>query len=197
MAIMRSLLALSFALAVPFLLAQDAAGQTTSASVAVSGHVSPSVFLNVAPGAQLSADNLQVTSTQQDARTIRFAISITSGEASRVSIPLQLRSNAASELSISTPHGGAELLTLTVTGARATGSFVAPEALSAALAAANDEPQAAHSTAAQKLLSVPRISLAGTHDSPTNALEVSLLLEVQPGQNATLELTLTASPASH
>src|SRR5215211_4951607 len=160
---MRSLLALCFALAVPFLVAQDAAGQTSSASVTVNGHVSPSVFLTVAPGAQLSADNLQVTYTQQDARTLRFTISIAGGEASRVRLPVQLRSNAASELSISTPHGGAELLALTVTGARATGSFVAPEALSAALAAAKDESQAAHSTAAQTLLTVPRISLAGTH----------------------------------
>lgn len=190
---MRSLLALSFAMAVPFLLAQDAAGQTTSASVTVSGQVSPSVFLTVAPGAQLSAEGFQVTHTQQDARTLRFTISTVDGEARRVSIPVQLRSNAASELSISTPHGGADLLALTVTGARATGNFVAPEALNAA----TRESQAAHSTPAQTLLTVPRISLAGTHDSPSNALEVTLLLELQPGHNATLELTLTATPASH
>ena len=187
---MRPFVALSFALIVPFLLAQEAAGQTSSGSVTVTGRVSPAVFLTIAPGAQLSAANYQVTYTQQDARTLRLTISIAGGQGSRVSVPLQLRSNAASELSVST----ADLLALCVTGARATGSFVAPEALDAALAAGAGEPHAAHSIAAQTILTVPRISLAGTHDSPSNALEVTLLLEVQPGQNATIELTLTASP---
>ena len=193
---MRPVVVLSFALALSFLLAHEAAGQTGSASVTVNGHVSPAVFLTVAPGAELSADNFQVTYTQQDARTLRLSISITGGEASRVRLPVQLRSNAASELSVSTTLGGADLLTLMVTGARATGSFVAPEALDAALAAATGESLAAHSSATQTLLNVPRISLAGTHDSPSNALEVTLLLEAQPGHNATFELTLTASPVS-
>ena len=182
---MRSLVALSFALALPFLLAHEAAGQIHSGSVTVSGRVSPAVFLTVAPG----ADNLQVTYTQKDARTLRLTISNASNEASRVSIPLQLRSNAASELSVSATPGGAELLSIGVTGARATGSFVAPEAL----AAATGEPRATHSTSTQTLLTLPRISLAGTHDSPSNALELTLLLEVRPGD---LELTLTASPVS-
>ncbi|HKQ52224.1 MAG TPA: hypothetical protein VJT74_07650 [Pyrinomonadaceae bacterium] len=187
---MRPFVALSFALIVPFLLARDAAGQTSSASVTVSGHVSPAVFLTLTPGAQLSTDNFQVTSTQQDARTLRLTISTAGTEATRVRLPLQLRSNAASELSASTQSGGAELIALAVKDARATGSFVAPEAL----AAATDEARAAHSTAKQTLLTLPRISLAGTHDSPSNALEVTLLLEIQPGQNAVIELTLTASP---
>lgn len=183
---MRSLFALSFALALPFLLAHEAAGQTNTGSVTVSGRVSPAVFLNAAPG----ADSLQVTYTQQDARTLRLKISTDGSASSRVSIPLQLRSNAASELSISATPGGAELLSIGVTGARATGSFVAPEAL----AAATGEPHTIHSTPTRTLLKLPRISLAGTHDSPSNALEVTLLLEVQPGD---LELTLTASHASH
>lgn len=182
---MRSLVALSFALALPFLLAHEAAGQTSSGTVAVSGRVSPAVFLDVAPG----ADSLQVTYTRHDARTLRLTISNAGNEASRVSVPVQLRSNAASELSVSAAPGGAELLSVGVTGARPTGNFVATEALAAATAG----PPATNSTSAQTLLTLPRISLAGTHDSPSNALEVTLLLEVRPGD---LELTLTASPVS-
>ena len=185
---MRPLVAICFAIIVPFLFARDAAGQTTSANVTISGHVSPAVFLNVAPGAQLSADNFRVTYTQQDARTLRLTISVAGDEATRVHVPLQLRSNAASVLSVSTQPNGAELIALAVTGARATGNFVAPEAL----AAASNEAQASHSTAQQTLLTVPRISLAGTLDSPSNALEVTLLFEAKHG---TVELTLTASPA--
>ena len=197
---MRPIVALSFALVIPFFLAREAAGQTRSGSVTVGGRVSPAVFLTVAPGAQLSADNLQVTYTRQDTRTLRLTISIAGGEAGSVSIPLQLRSNASSELSASTRPGGAESFSLRVAGARATGSFVAPGALDAALAAATGESLAAHPTAPTALLNLPRISLAGTHDSPSNALEVTLLLEVRPNdgrQNADVELTLTASPAGH
>lgn len=196
---MRSLAALSFALALTVLLAHEAAGQSGSGSVTVSGQVSRAVFLNVAPGAQLYADDFRVTHTRQDAHTVRLSISVTGDEAGLISIPLQLRSNAGFKLSASAEVGDASLGAMRVTGARATGSLVAADALNALTQdAATDDahanPDASHLP--YTLLTGPRISLAGTHDTPSNALEVTLLLEVRPqgGQTYDIELTLTASP---
>src|SRR5829696_3125934 len=98
---MRSVVALSFALTLTILLAHEAAGQSGSGSVTVSGQVSRAVFINVAPGAQLSADNFRVTHTQPNAHTVLLSISVAGGEMRRVSIPLRLRSNAGFKLSAS------------------------------------------------------------------------------------------------
>ncbi|HEY0377180.1 MAG TPA: hypothetical protein VGC87_09500 [Pyrinomonadaceae bacterium] len=199
---MRSFATLSFALALTILFAHDAAGQSASGSVTVGGQVSRAVFLDVAPGAQLSADNIRVTQTQQDARTVHLSISVAGTDAGLVSVPLQLRSNAGFRLSASAEASNAFLSTMRVTGARATGSLVAAEAVNAAAqeAAAGD----AHASrlqfsSAHTILTGPRISLGGTHDTPSNALEVTLILEVRPDegyQNSDIELTLTASPGS-
>ena len=199
---MRSLAALSFALTLTVFLAHEAAGQSSSGSVTVSGQVSRAVFLNVAPGAQLYADDFRVTHTRQDAHTVHLSVSVTGGEARLVSIPLQLRSNAGFKLSASAEAGDASLSAVRVTGARATGSLVAADALDAATRDAATEdahasPAASQSPFTRTLLTGPRISLAGTLDTPSNALEVTLLLEVQPRdgqQHSNVELTLTAPP---
>jgi len=202
--IMRSLAALSFALTLTVLLAHDAAGQSSSGSVTVSGQVSRAVFLNVAPGAQLAADDFRVTHTRHDAHTVRLSVSVTGDEARLISIPLQLRSNAGFRLSASANAGNASLSQMRVTGARATGSLVSADALDTA--AQDDAADDAHANPAasqfpdtRTLLTGPRISLGGTHDTPSNALEVTLLLEVRPqdGQFSEVELTLTASPGDN
>ena len=200
---MRSFAALSFALTLTILLAHDAVGQSASGSVTVGGQVSRAVFLDVAPTTQLSANNLRVTHTQQDAHTVHLSISVAGGEARLVSIPLQLRSNAGFKLSASAELSNASLSTIRVADARATGSLVSAEVVNAATRdAATDD---AHANALQfpftrTLLTGPRISLGGTRDTPSNALEVTLLLEVRPHaghQNANVELTLTATPDSN
>ncbi len=198
--IMRSFVALSFA--VTILLAHDAAGQSGSGSVTVSGQVSRAVFLNVAPGAPLSAGNVRVTHTQANAHTVRLSISVAGGEVRLVGIPLQLRSNAGFKLSASAELSDGSLSVMRVTGARATGRLVAADAVNAATQdAATDDahasPDAPAFSSPHTLLTGPRISLAGTHNTPSNALEVTLLLEVRPHdgqQHASVELTITASP---
>ncbi|HJU56217.1 MAG TPA: hypothetical protein VJ715_16665 [Pyrinomonadaceae bacterium] len=198
---MRSFVALSFALALTILLARDAAGQAGSGSVTVGGQVSRAVFLNVAPSAPLSADNFRVTHTQANAHTVQLSISISGGEAGLVRIPLQLRSNAGFKLSASAELSEASLSVMRVTGARGTGRLVAADAVNAATQdAATDgahaSPDAQGFSSTHTLLTGPRISLAGTHDTPSNALEVTLLLEVRPQdgrQHASVELTITAS----
>lgn len=199
---MRSFVAVSFALTLTVLLAHEAAGQSGSGSVTIGGQVSPAVFLNVAPSAQLSADNFRVTHTQSNAQTVHLSISVARGEARLVSIPLQLRSNAGFKLSASAELSEASLSAMRVTGARATGRLVAADAVNAATQdAATDDAHAnadaPRFTSSHTLLTGPRISLAGTHDTPSNALEVTLILEVRPHdgqQHASVELTLSALP---
>ena len=199
---MRSFAALSFALTLTILLAHDAAGQSASGSVTISGEVSRAVFLDIAPAAQLSADNFRVTHTQQDAHTVHLSISVAGTDARLVSIPLQLRSNTGFRLSASAELSDASVSTLRLTEARATGSLVAADAVNAATrdAASGDAHADTYSSqfpSTRMLLTGPRISLGGTRDTPSNALEVTLLLEVRPHeghQNSNVELTLTASP---
>jgi hypothetical protein len=200
---MRFFVALSFALTLTILLAHDAAGQSASGSVTVSGQVSRAVFLDLAPAAQLYGDNFRVTHTQQDAHTVHLSVSVAGGEARLVSIPLQLRSNAGFTLSASAESSDASLSVMSVTGARATGSLVAADAVNAATrdtASYGARASTPQFPSARTLLTGPRISLGGTHDTPSNALEVTLLLEVRPHeghQNSNVELTLTASPDSN
>lgn len=199
---MRSFVALSFALTLTILLAHEAAGQSGSGSVTVGGQVSRTVFLNVAPGARLSADNFRVTHTQSNAHTVQLSISVAGGESRLVSIPLQLRSNAGFKLSASAELSEASLSAMRVTAARATGMFVTAEAVNAATQDiatddAHGNTNAPRFSSSHTLLTGPRISLAGTYDTPSNALEVTLLLEVRPQdgqQHASIELTLSALP---
>jgi hypothetical protein len=97
---------------------------------------------------------------------------------------------------------------LRVTGARATGRFVALDAVEAIdVAAAFDatdstqkmRPAALVFPSPATLLTGPRISLAGTSGSPHNAVEVMILAEVEAsaeGERGTIELILSVLPNS-
>jgi hypothetical protein len=202
---MRLFGVLSFALTLTILLASEARGQ--SASVTVSGHVSEAVFVSIAPGAQMSDGELLLTHTNLNTHTV--LLSISASDVRRISIPVQLRSNVGYTLSASANLSGARLRGLCVTGARATGKFVATGAVEAVNMTACEEATAGArsrnvSQAAQPffatLLTGTKISLAGTFDTPSNALEVTLLVEIEPhdGQeHGVVELILSATPESH
>lgn len=218
---MRPFAVLSIALAFAFLLAPDARGQSSAvaASVTVGGQVSEAVFVSVAPGAQFSNETnetnetLPVAYSNLDKHTVRLSISNfgSSGGSKRISIPLQLRSNVGYTLRASANSNGTTLVLreLCVAGVRATGKHVARGAENAAnLRACAD--RAAHVQAGNAnrsglsspatLLQGQPISLSGTSDSPFNALEVLILVEVetqtrQP-QGDIIELILSATPRS-
>lgn len=207
---MRSFGVLSIALALTILLAAQASGQSTSASVNVSGHVSEAVFLSIAPGAQLSGAPLPFAYTNLDKQTVRLSIDASvSGAGGRISIPLQLRSNVGYTLSASANLSGTMVRGLCVGSVKATGRHVAGGAVNDAKTAACTDATASVQTrnatrsaprfaSAATLLQGQSISLSGTSASPFNALEVLLLLEVEP-QNGKpqgrIELLLSASPA--
>lgn len=207
---MRSFGVLSFALTLTILLAAEAAGQSASASVTVSGQVSEAVFVSIAPGAQLSAENLQVTHSNLNAHSVLLSINTNGSAARRLSIPVQLRSNVPYQLSASANLNGMMLRKLCVTSTRATGRLVATDASTAVNASSCEAATTIIQTldvnrgvlyfsSRSTLLTGPRISLGGTFETPFNALEVTVLIEVElqdDEEQGNVELTLSASPAS-
>lgn len=207
--VMRSFGVLSCTLALTFLLAAEALGQSGSASITVNGHVSEAVFISIAPGAQLSGDELPLAYSNLNPQSIRLLIYTSASDVRRISIPVQLRSNVPYTLSASANLNEAILRNLCIAGARATGRFVAAAALNATnkatceAATAGLKPRAANpgalfNASPSALLTGPRISMAGTFDTPFNALEVMLLIEVEQEGNqeqGSVELILSASPA--
>jgi hypothetical protein len=208
---MRPFAVLSIALALTFLLATQASGQAVGGQVTVGGQVGEAVFVSIATGAQVSDETLPVAYTNLDRHTVRLSISASgSGNARRITIPLQLRSNVGYTLNASANSNGTPLLLreLCVAGVRATGSHVARGATNAAnKAACADRATKVQTGSAQRsgfsspatLLQGQPISLSGTFDSPFNALEVVISVEVEAQTSqpqGRIELILSATPRS-
>ena len=211
---MRPFAVLSIALALTVLLATDARGQSAvAASVTVGGQVGEAVFVSIAPGAQVSTETnetLPVTYSNLDRHTVRLSIStsVSNSGVGRISIPLQLRSNVGYTLRASANLNGTTLLLreLCVAGVRATGRHVARGAENAAnMKACADRTASVQAGDANRsglsapatLLQGEPISLSGTSDSPFNALEVLILVEVETPTlrpQGDIELILSATP---
>jgi hypothetical protein len=186
-----------------------ARAQTGGGSVRMSGVVSETIALSIPQGA--GAPGVLVNTSRNAERSLTVTISGTARDTAEVRIPVQIRSNTGYKLFASAQGGGANLSSLLVTGARPTGSFVAPDAAEAvSVTAAFDGRSGAggptqapgfnrpNLSALSELLSGPRVSTGGTLQSPQNALEVVLSITVEPhadGQSWTVELLLSAAPA--
>jgi hypothetical protein len=125
---------------------------------------------------------------------------------------VQIRSNVSYLLAASATSSGTNSLRgLYVTGARATGRFVSVDAVAAINVAApfngmtiagraqNASQNGLSYSSPAMLLTGPRISTAGTFNSPHNAVEVLVLAEIEPPAESTsqsLELIISAAPQS-
>jgi hypothetical protein len=189
-----------------------AQAQSGGASVKMSGGVSEMVMLSSPAGASVSADGVRVTSSHTFGQSLSITLSGTARDLTRVSIPLQIRSNADYSLLAAAKADGAGLSSLCVADAYPTGALVAADAVGAlSVAAIFDARHGAgksipadgfnhpNLSSPVRLLSGPRVSLGGTPGSPQNALEVTLSLAIAPRagiQVWTIELLLTAAPAT-
>ncbi|MGB7922245.1 MAG: hypothetical protein WCF57_03270 [Pyrinomonadaceae bacterium] len=201
---MLSLKSLLLALTLTTFLACAAKGQ--SGTVTASGSVSETVMLSIAPSAPLSGQETTVSYSNLNAHTVIVSIKVYGNRGAQIAIPAQLRSNVGYTLSASAKWNGTtpqalRLSALRVTDARSTGRFVALDAVEAVnRASAFEVTDSAHVfRAPATLLTGPRISLAGTSDSPHNALEVTIMAEVEaPAQAAggSIELILSAQPST-
>jgi hypothetical protein len=179
-------------------------------SVKISGGVSETVLLSIPQGAE--PPGVRVTSSQNADRSLTVILSGTTHDLTKVSIPVQIRSNTAYRLLATAQARGSNLSSLLVVGARPTGNLVAADAEAVSVAGAFDGRGGANRSALAggfdrpnlpaplELLSGPRVSTGGTLTSPQNALEVTLSVAVEPqagAQGWTVELLLSAAPVEH
>lgn len=182
-------------LAAPFVCAQAGAS-----SVKLSGQVSGAVTVSVGEARSVS-EGARVAVTNVDAQTVAVNVSSPGGDAARVTIPVTLRSNVAYALRASLLAADELNVGLSIAGTRATGKFVHADAL------AGIEPDealaASHSTDQSRppffvILNGPPVSKAGTFDSPDNAIEVLLSVDVKSSAGAapwSARLVLSAAPS--
>lgn len=173
--------------------------QAGASSVKLSGQVSGAVTVSIHE-ARDASDGARVSFAQVDAKTVAVNVSGSGAEPTRVTLPVTLRSNVGFELSASLLSADDLTVALSVAGVEVTGKFVhaaalanikADEALAAPLKTAQ------HQTPSVNILSGPPVSSAGTFDSPDNAIEVLLAVDVKPPTNGapwSARLTLKAAP---
>ena len=154
-------------------------------SATLQATISETVVLSVLPN--FTDENINVFSS---GGAVRVTLSSAAAE---FRVPLLVRSNTSFKISAGLESQTAVLTDLSVIDVRATGSLVSPEVVNALV-----RPEVALN-ASQPLLVLtgPRVSLGGTLQSPNNALQVTLLIRVQPlsfGQVVHLTFTGTAAP---
>lgn len=167
-----------------------ASGQ--SGSVVLRGSVSEVVALSAA-NSPAAAARVVVTG---DRRALSVHLN-GNGEAGKsFRVPVLIRSNAGYALSAAFQSVSKTAASLSISAARPTGRFVAADATANMLAESGLFPL--DLSGPRELFRGNRISLAGTLDSPENALELTLLISVvpEPGRkNWSVDLTISATPA--
>ena len=157
-------------------------------SVVLNATVSETVALSVAPTSTPS--NVNVVSS--GGNTVRITLSGDDAQAQVIRVPLLVRSNSSFKIVATVESRAAGLTQLSVAGLRATGRFVSPLAISEFTAPGQFDVAAPFTVA-----SGPRVSLLGTLASPNNALEITLLIGVNPEPTSAwkIHLTLVATAA--
>ena len=148
-------------------------------SVVLRATVSETVALSVVP-----QSNMTVVSS--GGNTLRITLSGGEAQAQLIRVPLLVRSNSGFKISATVESRAAVLTQLSVTDVRATGRFVSPLAITQLNA-----PGQFNLAAPFVVASGPRVSLAGTLHSPNNALEINLLIGVNPEPTSAWQIHLT------
>jgi len=181
-----------------------AQGQTSNGSVTMKANVSETVALSVSQN--LLRDNLQVDG-HSDVKSLTLTLSGSAHDVMSVRVPILIRSNTGYNISALVQSQAATLASFAVVDAYPTGRFVCPESLANLHVARELDSRNKNGTvqivssplnnaSPLAILSGPRVSLAGTLNSADNALEVILLIVVNPDAAAHgwfLRLTLSGS----
>ena len=157
-------------------------------SVTLRGTVSETVVLSVAPAA--GASNGQVVSS--GGNTVRVTLPIDDATDPVVRVPLLVRSNTSFKIAANLESTAVEVSQVLVTDVHPTGTLVSPNVVNAL----ELKPQ---TDVAQPLLVItgPRVSLGGTAASPTNALQITVLIHLKPQPaRGLVHLTFVASAGS-
>ena len=161
------------------------AGVKAQSSVTLNATVSETVSLSVLP----NSTGAEVISI--GGNTVRVTLS---GPVSPVvRVPLLVRSNSGFSISALFESTTAEVVELSVVDVHATGTLVAPSAITGLNAPSNPLDLSRPFLVATG----PRVSLGGTLNSPNNALQVTVVIRWKPGQQREpIHLTLAATPES-
>ena len=173
--------------------------RSQTSSIGMKGSVSQVVVLSVSPSAM--RESIQ-SETVVEGNSLRVLLSGNSHGSEEIRVPLLLRSNSAYSVSAFVESQSVIVNQLSVKEVRGTGRFVAPGAINVTVASpghpsfSNNSPLDLSKNF--RLFSGPRISLAGTLNSPDNALEVFIVIKVTPVKQAgSWQLSMTLSSTAN
>ena len=162
--------------------------------VSLQGTVSETVALSVLPN--LAQRNVE-TQLVSSGNTLQLTLSSPDNDSSPViRVPLIVRSNSGFKITANFTSDTAVLAQLLVNDVHATGKLVSSQAVNALRVL----PRSSSRDISQPLLvlSGPRVSLGGTLVTPNNALQITLLirLQPQPARGWVAHLTFVGTPES-
>jgi len=166
--------------------------EAQTGSVTMTATVSETVALSISPSFNPQKLTSDVVRTGNTVRvTLSDVGAATRGETPVVRIPLLVRSNTDFKISARIDSTTAVVNDLSVVDVRATGKLVSPPA-----ARAIDVERQFDPSDPLLVLTGPRVSLGGTLESPNNALQITLLIRLQPQPNRawSLQLTFVGAP---
>ena len=176
------------------------AGVAAQAGVTMKANVSETVTLSVAPN---FTDGDVHASVVSSGSTVRITLSSTDARGSVIRVPLLVRSNSGFKISATVDSNISQL---SITDVRASGTLVSPAAISSLSVPRQFDLRGSTENASLwsnllddarpvLLASGPRVSLGGTLDSPNNALQITVLIRMnpQPTHASSIHLTFAAT----
>lgn len=161
--------------------------------VTLTGRVTETVALSVPRN--FTQNNVHIDVVNSSNNTVQVTLSGEAAESQVVRVPLLVRSNSGFKISALFESNTALLTKLSVTDVHPTGTLVSPNIVSALEVVRRENLDASQPWL---VLTGPRVSLGGTLQSPNNALQITLLIHVQPqpGPGWMVHLTLAGTGVS-
>jgi len=188
------------------LLLVPAGAKAQTGGVTMKSTVSETVALSVVPN---STQSNVVADVMSSGNTVQITLSGAATDAAVIRVPLLVRSNSSFKISAAVESKTADVAQLSVTDARATGTLVSPQAVSALNVPRQFDVRGLDESTSPALnlldnsrpvlvVSGPRVSLGGTLASPNNALQITLLIRFhpQPAPGSSIHLTFVATAGS-
>ncbi len=168
--------------------------QAQTGAVTVQASVSEVVALSAS--SNFAVPNVQVTGAA-DRKSLTVDLTGSGAGEQTFRLPVLIRSNSSYSISSLVRSESVGSVTLAPLDARATGRFVASDAAASVVTTNPDVSTRLDLSAPSSIFQGSRVSLAGTLDSPENAVEVTLLVTVSPEAKSAhwrLQLMLSATP---
>lgn len=168
--------------------------QAQTGAVSVRGTVSEVVAISASPNLAVS---IAMINNASDRRSLTLELTGSGAEVQTVRLPILIRSNSSYSISSLVRSESVASVILAPIDARATGRFVASDAAANVVSTNPGGSTRLDLSAPTSIFRGSRVSLAGTLDSPENAVEVTLLVTVRPEAKTDgwrLHLTLSAAP---